>query len=91
MTLKRYQKKFTKDKIDRYEIIATSALRNTTNSEEARTYIENKIEHPIRIISGLEEAQLIGFHPKAQKENNKAYVDVGGGSCLLYTSPSPRD
>ena len=71
-TLKRYQKKFTKDKIDRYEIIATSALRNTTNSEEARTYIENKIEHPIRIISGLEEAQLIGFHPKAQKENNEA-------------------
>ena len=83
-TLKRYQKKFTKDKIDQYEIIATSALRNTTNSEEARTYIENKIEHPIRIISGLEEAQLIGFHPKAQKENNKAYVDVGGGSTEIY-------
>ena len=89
-TLKRYQKKFTKDKIDRYEIIATSALRNTTNSEEARTYIENKIEHPIRIISGLEEAQLIGFHPNAQKENNKAFVDVGGGSTEIYIYNNPK-
>ena len=56
----------------------------TSNSEDARRYIENKIEHPIRIISGLEEAQLISFHPKAQQEKNKMYVDVGGGSTEIY-------
>ena len=83
-TLKKYQIKFIKDKVDQYEIVATSALRNTSNSEEARRYIENKIEHPIRIISGLEEAQLISFHPKAQQEKNKMYVDVGGGSTEIY-------
>jgi len=83
-TLKKYQKKFIKDGISQYEIVATSALRNTSNSEDARRYIENKIEHPIRIISGLEEAQLISFHPKAQKEKNKMYVDVGGGSTEIY-------
>ena len=83
-TLKKYQKKFIKDGISHYEIVATSALRNTSNSEDARRYIENKIEHPIRIISGLEEAQLISFHPKAQKEKNKMYVDVGGGSTEIY-------
>ena len=52
-TLQKYQKKFKKDKIDQYEIVATSAFRNTSNSEEARRYVENKIEHPIRIISGF--------------------------------------
>ncbi len=83
-TLKKYQKKFIKDGINQYEIVATSALRNTSNSEDARRYIENKIEHPIRIISGLEEAQLISFHPKAQQEKNKMYVDVGGGSTEIY-------
>ena len=83
-TLKKYQIKFIKDKVNQYEIVATSALRNTSNSEEARRYIENEIEHPIRIISGLEEAQLISFHPKAQQEKNKMYVDVGGGSTEIY-------
>jgi len=83
-TLQKYQKKFKKDKINQYEIVATSAFRNTSNSEEARRYVENKIEHPIRIISGLEEAKLISFHPKAQKGKNKMYVDVGGGSTEIY-------
>tara|TARA_B100000886_G_scaffold270711_1_gene194675 strand:- start:170 stop:1033 length:864 start_codon:yes stop_codon:yes gene_type:complete len=83
-TLQKYQKKFKKDKIDQYEIVATSAFRNTSNSEEARRYVENKIEHPIRIISGLEEAKLISFHPRAQKGKNKMYVDVGGGSTEIY-------
>ena len=32
-TLQKYQKKFKKDKIDHYEIVATSAFRNTSNSE----------------------------------------------------------
>ena len=54
------------------------------NSEKARRYVENKIEHPIRIISGLEEAKLIRLHPKAQSGSNKVYVDVGGGSTELY-------
>ena len=83
-TLKKYQKKFIKDKINQYEIIATSALRNSSNSEQARRYIENKIEHPIRIISGLEEAKLISFHPKAQLGKNKMFIDVGGGSTEIY-------
>ena len=51
-TLKKYQKNFDKNNIKMYEIVATSALRNTQNSEKARRYVENKIKHPIRIISG---------------------------------------
>ena len=83
-TLKKYQKNFSLNKIKMYEIVATSAFRDTQNSEKARRYVENKIENPIRIISGLEEAKLIRLHPKAQSGSNKVYVDVGGGSTELY-------
>ena len=83
-TLKKYQKNFIKNDIAMYEIVATSAFRDTKNSEEARRYVENKIEHPIRIISGLEEAKLIRLHPKAQSKSSKVYVDVCGGSTEIY-------
>ena len=83
-TLKKYQNNFNKNNIKMYEIVATSAFRDTQNSEDARRYVENKIEHPIRIISGLEEAKLISLHPKAQSKNNNVFVDVGGGSTEIY-------
>jgi exopolyphosphatase/guanosine-5'-triphosphate,3'-diphosphate pyrophosphatase len=83
-TLKKYQKNFKVNNIDIYEIVATSAFRDTKNSEDARRYVENKIEHPIRIISGLEEAKLISLHPKAQSKNKNVFVDVGGGSTEIY-------
>lgn len=82
--LKKYQKNFIKNDIKIYEIVATSAFRDTANSENARRYVENNINHPIRIISGLEEAKLIRFHPKAQEDKNTIYVDVGGGSTEIY-------
>ena len=83
-TLKKYQKNFILSDIAMYDVVATSAFRDTQNSEEARRYVENKIEHPIRIISGLEEAKLIRFHPKAQTKSSKVFVDVGGGSTEIY-------
>ncbi len=83
-TLMQYQKTFEKKEIVSYEITATSAFRDTKNSEDARRYVENQIEHPIRIISGLEEAKLISLHPKAQTGTGKMFVDVGGGSTEIY-------
>ena len=83
-TLKQYQKNFKANNIITYEIVATSAFRDTQNSQEARRYVENRIDHPIRIISGLEEAKLISLHPKAQSKNKNVFVDVGGGSTEIY-------
>ena len=83
-TLKKYQKNFDKNNIKMYEIVATSAFRDTQNSEEARRYVENKIEHQIRIISGLEEAKLIRFHPKSNTGKNKIFIDLGGGSTEFF-------
>ena len=82
--LKKYQAYFLKNNIEMYEIIATSAFRDSANSEKVRREIENEIEHPINIISGLQEAQLMRLHPKAQDNKNKVFVDIGGGSTEIY-------
>ena len=83
-TLKDYEMYFQNNGINKFEIVATSAFRDTSNSEDARRYVENEIEHPIRIISGLEEAKLIRFHPKSENDNKRVYVDVGGGSTEFF-------
>ena len=88
--LKNYQRYFEKNNIKMYEIVATSAFRDTQNSEDARRYVENKIEHPIRIISGLEEAKLIKLHPKAKSKKQKVFVDVGGGSTEIYINKNDQ-
>ncbi|MGY8772088.1 MAG: Ppx/GppA phosphatase family protein [Gammaproteobacteria bacterium] len=83
-TIQGYEEIFKSKGIVHYDIIATSAFRDTSNSEEARRYIETAIHHPLRIISGLEEAKLIGFHPKANIGKTKLFVDLGGGSTEFY-------
>ena len=87
-TIKSYEGIFQKNNIDRYEIVATSAFRDTSNSEDARRYVETAINHPLRVISGLEEAQLIRFHPKSNTGKNKIFVDLGGGSTEFFLRDS---
>jgi exopolyphosphatase/guanosine-5'-triphosphate,3'-diphosphate pyrophosphatase len=87
-TIKSYESIFQKNKIDRYEIVATSAFRDTSNSEDARRYVETAINHPLRVISGLEEAQLIRFHPKSNTGKSKIFVDLGGGSTEFFLRDS---
>ena len=38
----------------------------------------------MRVISGLEEAKLIRFHPKSNTGKNKIFVDLGGGSTEFF-------
>ena len=83
-SLKKYQNYFNKHQIEFYEIVATSAFRDTKNSEDARRVVENEIEHPIRVISGLEEASLMALNPKIQKNDLKLYADLGGGSLEFF-------
>ena len=64
-TIREYEEIFKEKSITHYEIVATSAFRDTSNSEDGRRYIETAINHPLRIISGLEEAKLMRFHPKS--------------------------
>ena len=80
----KYIKFFKQNEVQLYEIVATSAFRDTNNSEESRRFIEQKIGQPIRIISGFEEANLIKFHPDASLLSNKFFVDIGGGSTEFF-------
>ncbi len=83
-SLKKYQDYFNRNEIEFYEIVATSAFRDTKNSENARRLVENEIEHPIKVISGLEEASLIALNPKIKKSDSKLYADLGGGSLEFF-------
>ena len=83
-TIREYEEVFKENSICHYEIVATSAFRDTANSEDARRYIESAINHPLRVISGLEEAKLIRFHPKSNTGKNKIFVDLGGGSTEFF-------
>ena len=83
-SLKKYQRYFNSNQIEFYEIVATSAFRDTKNSEDARRLVENEIEHPIRVISGLEEASLMALNPKIKKNDPKLYADLGGGSLEFF-------
>ena len=83
-TIREYEEVFKENSIGHYEIVATSAFRDTANSEDARRYIETAINHPLRVISGLEEAKLIRFHPKSNTGKNKIFVDLGGGSTEFF-------
>ena len=83
-TIQEFEEIFKTHLINRYEIVATSAFRDTSNSEDARRYIETAINHPLKIISGLEEAQLMRFHPKSNTVNKKIFVDLGGGSTEFF-------
>jgi len=83
-SLKKYQDYFNRNQIEFYEIVATSAFRDTKNSEDARRLVENEIEHPIRVISGLEEASLMALNPKIKKNDPKLYADLGGGSLEFF-------
>lgn len=83
-TIKEYEGIFKENSISHYEIVATSAFRDTSNSEDARRYVETAINHPLKIISGLEEAKLMRFHPKSNTGNRKLFVDLGGGSTEFF-------
>lgn len=66
-----------------YDACATAAMREAENGEEIIQRIHKEAGFDVRIIDGLEEANIIrktnklGFeHP----HNNTLYIDVGGGS-----------
>ena len=84
ISLKKYQDYFSRNQIEFYEIVATSAFRDTKNSEDTRRLVENEIEHPIKVISGLEEASLMALNPKIKKDDSKLYADLGGGSLEFF-------
>jgi len=71
-------------------IVATSAVRDATNGAEFRERLRAATGHPLRILSGDEEANLIGrgltSDPALAHLRDFYVFDLGGGSleCLAF-------
>ncbi len=71
-------------------LVATSAVRDAGNSVDFRTRVKAATDHDIRILSGDEEANLIGrgltCDPALADLNDFYMFDLGGGSleCLFF-------
>lgn len=66
--------------------VGTNTLRRIKNSEEFLAQAEQRLGHPIEIISGIEEARLIYqgvAHSLEPDHKDKLVIDIGGGSTEL--------
>ncbi len=74
----------------RIQLVATSAVRDAANGAEFRARVLAATGHPIRILSGDEEANLIGLgltcDPALAHLRDFHVFDLGGGSleCLTF-------
>jgi exopolyphosphatase/guanosine-5'-triphosphate,3'-diphosphate pyrophosphatase len=79
--------------ITRVECFGTSILRNATNSEVFLKAAESIIGHPVKVISGTEEAELIYTGVKsAVPLGNEPHLimDIGGGSVEFIIADDKR-
>jgi exopolyphosphatase/guanosine-5'-triphosphate,3'-diphosphate pyrophosphatase len=71
-------------------LVATSAVRDAGNGTEFRSRVKTATGHEIRLLTGKEEANLIGrgltSDPVLSELRNFYVFDLGGGSleCLLF-------
>jgi exopolyphosphatase/guanosine-5'-triphosphate,3'-diphosphate pyrophosphatase len=67
-------------------IVGTNTLRVARNAEKFVQEAQQRLGHPIEIVSGREEARLIYLgvaHGRATREGRRLVVDIGGGSTEL--------
>jgi exopolyphosphatase/guanosine-5'-triphosphate,3'-diphosphate pyrophosphatase len=76
-------------------VVGTSSLRIAKNSAQFLAKAEKALNHPIHIISGIEEARLIYqgvAHTLGSNANLRLVMDIGGGSTeyIIGTGDTPR-
>ena len=84
--------------IDQYQIkkvkaVATSALRDAKNKQELIQLVKEKSDISIKVITGIEEAQLIHSAVEHQldiSKNTVLLIDIGGGSVELTISKNGK-
>ncbi|PKH58794.1 exopolyphosphatase [Shewanella sp. Choline-02u-19] len=67
---------------DNVEVIATATLRKISNADDFCQQALTVLPHPIRIISGIEEADLIyqGMAATTEGRGRRLVIDIGGAS-----------
>lgn len=72
-------------------IVATSAVRDASNKQAFVNAVERACGHELRILSGDEEAKLIGLalkcDPQLHQLDSYTLIDLGGGSleCIQFS------
>ncbi|MDD5410882.1 MAG: exopolyphosphatase [Methylobacter sp.] len=79
---------------DSVRIVGTSTLRIAKNSAQFLAKAEKALNHPIHIVSGVEEARLIYqgvAHTLGSNANLRMVMDIGGGSTeyIIGTGDTP--
>lgn len=77
-------------------IVGTNTLRTAKNAQEFLSKAEMALNHPIDIISGIEEARLIYLgvaYSLGVGDNTRLVMDIGGGSTeyILGKGDNPRE
>ncbi len=78
--LKKYKEKISTYKIEKYHLIATSAMRDARNKEEIIKRIKDETGFDTEIISGKREAELSYLGATADFPGKNLVIDIGGGS-----------
>ena len=76
-------------------VVGTSTLRQAKNSQQFLEKAEKALNHPIHIISGIEEARLIYqgvAHSLGSNAKLRLVMDIGGGSTeyIIGSGDTPR-
>ena len=84
--LQRFGQRLQEMHADSVRVVGTNTLRVAKNSAEFIQRAEDALDHPIQIISGVEEARLIyqgTIHSITGPEGKWLVVDIGGGSTEI--------
>lgn len=87
--LRRFRGTIEQWKVDGIRTVATSATRDAANQNEFMARAREALGSPVEIISGVEEARLIGLGVEAiwpQGPEPVLIIDVGGGSAEFILS-----
>jgi len=73
-------------------VVGTNTLRAARNSDEFIDAAEAVLDHPVEVVSGMEEARLIytGVTHSLAQEGRRLVVDIGGGSTEFIIGDGPE-
>src|SRR5205809_2896680 len=87
--LRRFHRTAQSWAVDRVRVVATSALRDSNNSQVFKEWVKSATGWKVDVISGTEEGRLIhlGVISKLRVlPSALLLIDLGGGSCELTLS-----
>ena len=90
--LQRYAKMLRRAGVDRVEAVATSAVREAANGRAFVRRVRERVGLPLRVISGREEARLIGLGVLSGRGARRpsVVIAIGGGSAQVACGAGGR-